>query len=67
MDQADKLRQMAEEIDGPGWDWLQSPGAESRCRVYARDGRFLSIMRLDAEKKQWRPEKVFAVVSTTTG
>lgn len=31
-----------------------------RCRVYSRDGTFLGTLCFDAEKGQWRPEKVFA-------
>ena len=37
-------------------DWSSS---ESRCRVYALDGHFLGVLRFDAEKRQWQPEKVF--------
>jgi tRNA pseudouridine55 synthase len=34
--------------------------AESdHCRAYTWDGSLLGILRFDAEKKQWHPEKVF--------
>ncbi|MFC1957379.1 tRNA pseudouridine(55) synthase TruB [Chloroflexota bacterium] len=33
--------------------------SENRCRVYALDGYFLGVLRFDAEKRQWQPEKVF--------
>jgi tRNA pseudouridine55 synthase len=36
------------------------PDEGNRCRAYSRDGRFLGTLRFDAEKEQWRPEKVFA-------
>jgi hypothetical protein len=29
------------------------------CRAYTWDGSLLGILRFDAEKKQWQPEKVF--------
>ncbi|MFC2012504.1 tRNA pseudouridine(55) synthase TruB, partial [Chloroflexota bacterium] len=32
---------------------------ENRCRAYDHDGRFLGVLRFDAEKGQWRPQKVF--------
>ena len=32
-----------------------------RCRVYTTDGRFLAIVIFDAELRQWRPDKVFAL------
>lgn len=30
-----------------------------RCRAYSLDGRFLGVLRFNAEKRQWHPEKVF--------
>jgi tRNA pseudouridine55 synthase len=37
-----------------------TPIAGHRCCVYSRDGGvFLGTLRFDAEKGQWRPEKVF--------
>ena len=33
--------------------------SERRCRVYALDGSFLAVLRFDAQKGHWRPEKVF--------
>jgi tRNA pseudouridine55 synthase len=30
-----------------------------RCRAYTCDGRLLGVLRIDTEKKQWKPEKVF--------
>ncbi len=33
--------------------------AESRCRAYALDGRFLGVLRFNSERGQWQPEKVF--------
>ena len=35
--------------------------SEERCRVYTTDGSFLAIVIFDAELRQWRPEKVFAL------
>lgn len=32
---------------------------ENRCRAYTRDGRFLGVLRFNAETAQWHPEKVF--------
>jgi len=32
---------------------------EERCRAYTLDGHFLGILRLDAGKGEWQPEKVF--------
>jgi len=37
---------------------VESP-FESRCRVYTPDGCLLGVLRFDAERGQWRPEKVF--------
>jgi tRNA pseudouridine55 synthase len=34
------------------------PTGEGRCRAYGRDGSFLGTLGFDAEKGQWRPEKV---------
>jgi tRNA pseudouridine55 synthase len=33
-----------------------SPGL---CRAYSRDGRFIALLRYDAERGHWKPEKVF--------
>jgi len=33
--------------------------SEKRCRAYALDGRFLGVLRFNAGRKQWQPEKVF--------
>ena len=35
--------------------------ADERCRVYTTDGSFLAIVAFDTPKRQWRPEKVFAL------
>jgi len=32
----------------------------SHCRVYTLDGCFLGVLRFNAEKGQWQPEKVFS-------
>jgi len=41
-------------------DCLDMKGSpETRCRVYALDGRFLAVLRFDTEKQHWQPEKVF--------
>ncbi len=32
---------------------------ENHCRAYALDGSFLGVLRFNAERKQWQPEKVF--------
>lgn len=32
---------------------------KTRCRAYALDGRFLGVLRFNAERGQWQPEKVF--------
>lgn len=38
----------------------ESPAADGgRCRAYTEDGRFAAVMRFDAGKGEWRPEKVF--------
>ena len=39
-------------------DRSESPSPE-RCRAYALDGSFLAVLRFNAEKRQWQPEKVF--------
>ena len=47
--------------NGPGGDpegWWDE-GATARCRVYAPDGRLLSLMRLNPVSRQWQPLKVF--------
>jgi len=36
----------------------EMPG-ENRCRVYASDGSFLGVLRLNRETGQWQPDKVF--------
>ena len=36
----------------------KSPSTE-RCRAYALDGSFLGVLRFNAEKRQWQPDKVF--------
>ena len=33
--------------------------AGARCRAYCGDGRFLAVLRFDAEKGLWHPDKVF--------
>jgi tRNA pseudouridine55 synthase len=33
--------------------------AEDCCRAYALDGQFLGVLRFNAERGQWQPEKVF--------
>jgi len=33
--------------------------SEKICRAYARDGRFIAILRHDEERGCWKPEKVF--------
>jgi tRNA pseudouridine55 synthase len=35
------------------------------CRAYSRDGRFIAILRYDAERGHWKPEKVFEKRSKT--
>ena len=35
--------------------------AGERCRAYASDGRFLAIVVFDADLRQWKPDKVFAL------
>ena len=42
----------------PGGDIAPSVD-EEHCRAYTLDGRFLGILRLDAGKGEWQPEKVF--------
>ena len=32
---------------------------DTRCRVYTDDGRFLGMIKYDAESNQWLPEKIF--------
>ena len=32
--------------------------SDRHCRAYTSDGRFLGVMRFDAEQGQWQPEKV---------
>ena len=39
----------------------QQPQPGERCRAYSTDGRFLATVMFDAELRQWRPEKVFAL------
>jgi tRNA pseudouridine55 synthase len=34
---------------------------EEYCRAYDADGNFLAILRFNAAKRQWHPEKVFAI------
>ena len=38
---------------------LSLSSVENRCRVYTVDGSFLGVLRFNAEKGQWQPEKVF--------
>ncbi|MFC2043966.1 tRNA pseudouridine(55) synthase TruB [Chloroflexota bacterium] len=38
---------------------LKVPSVENRCRAYSNDGYFLGVLCFDADKGQWRPEKVF--------
>jgi tRNA U55 pseudouridine synthase TruB len=33
--------------------------SEKICRAYARDGRFIAILRYEEERGCWKPEKVF--------
>ncbi|MFC2007102.1 tRNA pseudouridine(55) synthase TruB [Chloroflexota bacterium] len=35
------------------------PPNESYCRAYTVDGYFLSVLRYNAENRQWQPDKVF--------
>lgn len=35
------------------------PALANRCRVYTLDGRFLAVLRLNSERGEWQPEKVF--------
>lgn len=44
-------------------DDVQQPEAESRCRAYTGDGRFLAILSFNPETGEWQPEKVFTVSS----
>ncbi len=46
----------------PGADIPQSvePGSGQRCRAYTLDGSFVGVLRFNAEKGRWQPEKVFA-------
>ena len=37
-----------------------SPAQSSYCRVYTVDGGFLGVLRLNPERGQWQPEKVFS-------
>ncbi len=36
------------------------PSSESHCRAYALDGCFLGVLRFNAERRHWQPEKVFS-------
>ena len=47
-----------ENENGAGDIPIESP-FESRCRAYTPDGFLLGVLRFDAERGQWRPEKVF--------
>lgn len=43
-------------------DCLEPPSPvlpSNRCRAYTRDGHFLGVLRFNAERGQWEPEKVF--------
>ncbi|MCX6003329.1 MAG: tRNA pseudouridine(55) synthase TruB [Chloroflexi bacterium] len=42
-----------------GEDMLSETVGE-HCRAYTWDGKLLSILRFNAEKRQWQPEKVFS-------
>ena len=33
---------------------------DERCRAYGTDGQFIAIMRFDAKRRQWLPDKVFS-------
>ena len=37
------------------------PAPAERARAYTTDGRFLATLKLDAELRRWKPEKVFAL------
>ena len=37
-----------------------SVSSQGHCRAYSLDGSFLGVLRFNAEKRQWQPEKVFA-------
>ena len=45
-------------VNLPGGD-IASLVDEEHCRAYTLDGHFLGILRLDAGKGEWQPEKVF--------
>lgn len=36
-------------------------GPDERCRAYGTDGAFLAVVRFDASRRQWQPEKVFGL------
>lgn len=48
-----------EECEHPGMPDAGGILAESRYRAYALDGCFLGVLRFNAERGQWQPEKVF--------
>ena len=48
-----------DERDYPERDIENKALSERRCRVYALDGSFLAVLRFEAEKGYWHPEKVF--------
>lgn len=41
------------------YDILAPASADNHCRAYTSDGRFLSVLRFNAERGQWQPKKVF--------
>jgi len=47
------------ERSNPEQDIEDKALSTGRCRVYAPDGSFLAVLRFDAEKGHWHPEKVF--------
>ena len=41
------------------WHMPGRAAAEDCCRAYALDGQFLGVLRFNADRGQWQPEKVF--------
>jgi len=46
-----------------GQHLLVPASKEKRCRVYSLDGCFLGVLRLNSEKEQWQPEKIFSLLA----
>ena len=44
--------------DGCSYASMEESSSEERCRAYTPDGYLLGVLRFDAERGQWRPEKV---------